>query len=139
MNRTFLFEQGTIFLTCCLKAGIMLAPLLTWLWWKISNAKRTNKCLDEVGSKYIQQHYYYEEISFFGEKKKQNYSAQHQQKLLSFLILCKEWFTVYKAVVSSVSWYKLCWLDALPQQYVVKYILIKKKTLSGLAQILLAL
>lgn len=47
---------------------MMLAQLLMWLWWKISNAKRTNKCLDEVGSIYIQQRYYYEEISFFGEK-----------------------------------------------------------------------
>lgn len=138
MSRTFLFEKGTIFLTCCLKAGMMLAKLLTCLRWKItSNTKRTNKCLDEVGSKYIQQCYYYEEISFFGEKKnllsttsaEAPFLRHSAQGVLQSLQGCGLFSKLIQVMLTT----------CLAQQYVVKYVLIKKKTLSGLAQILLAL
>jgi len=102
-----------------------------------NNVKKKSKCHDELGSKYIQQCYYYEETSFSG---KENFcSAQHQQKFLSFPILCEK---KLHSLLSCGLFSKLIQATlttCLAQQCVVKCVLIKKKTLSGLAQILLAL
>lgn len=102
-----------------------------------NNIKRKSKCLDELGSKCIQQCYYYEETSFFGKKK--FCLAEHQQKFLSFPIPCKKKLHRLQGCDLLSKLIQAMLITCLAQQYAVKCILIKKKTLSGLAQILLAL
>lgn len=77
-----------------------------------NNIKRKSKCLSELDSKYIQQCYYYEDTSFFGKKNATQHSISRSSFPSQFCVRLN--FTIYKSVVFTVSWYKQCWLHALP-------------------------